>query len=683
MHTIWDLCEGWPQGIVLAIQTLATCIQRGAEFKFTGLSSSVRRYFSSNVSGSVSPELIGVYKVLSVFERFNESLFQVVFEDQEAARDSFREIVTNGDVLVVSCDDEDEWYRFNPLFADWIRRNLQPSDKHGIRRACLAASEWFNGKGYTEEAAKYVLMYVDFKYVSNVVESTSGLKCGIGDTDAFVWINQIPSSRFSKSPLMSLLSAWAYNAVGHVKDAEEWLEFFKGAAASSPKISEEDTAIAVKLLEAKHMAMAGDGQLALKMNEELLLSVRSTEHSLSSLLYQSIGEANARLGRLRVAEEMFLQAQASASVDNTEHHLYFNMFSYAKVRFDLGDFDECEATCRKLIEACPRELVFYNGGFALLALIHIERDLVDEASSDIRGALEGATPYRNVNMYLLSKVAESTLLAAKGNLTGAYEVISESVIYGERTIVPLNYLLTAYFKQSELAAKRGSERDLQVIERKFKLRDAHDNNHRTMFQMVEGKRLQQQGDLEAAAIAYSAAVESAKNAGAAFLEAKAISFLLACGDKGSAPHKAALLTRLIHLADSRGFVRVLLNAGAPMRDILRKYSSSSHANAHTRQFVKSILVKFEQEMHSFQNIQDMQNASIEKLEYLTSREREVLALLNMGMSRKEIADTLSVSLNTGKKHLSNIYAKLGVRNRNQALDSISAVAAPETSKEIE
>ncbi|HJJ01150.1 MAG TPA: helix-turn-helix transcriptional regulator [Coriobacteriaceae bacterium] len=79
----------------------------------------------------------------------------------------------------------------------------------------------------------------------------------------------------------------------------------------------------------------------------------------------------------------------------------------------------------------------------------------------------------------------------------------------------------------------------------------------------------------------------------------------------------------------------------------------------------------------------MQNASIEKLEYLTSREREVLALLNMGMSRKEIADTLSVSLNTAKKHLSNIYAKLGVRNRNQALDSISAVAAPETSKEVE
>jgi len=52
---------------------------------------------------------------------------------------------------------------------------------------------------------------------------------------------------------------------------------------------------------------------------------------------------------------------------------------------------------------------------------------------------------------------------------------------------------------------------------------------------------------------------------------------------------------------------------------------------------------------------------------LTAREREVLALLAEGRSNREIASTLYVTLATVKTHLAHIYAKLGARNRNEAL----------------
>jgi DNA-binding NarL/FixJ family response regulator len=52
---------------------------------------------------------------------------------------------------------------------------------------------------------------------------------------------------------------------------------------------------------------------------------------------------------------------------------------------------------------------------------------------------------------------------------------------------------------------------------------------------------------------------------------------------------------------------------------------------------------------------------------LTAREREVLALLADGQSNREIASSLYVSLPTVKTHLAHIYAKLGARNRNEAL----------------
>lgn len=52
---------------------------------------------------------------------------------------------------------------------------------------------------------------------------------------------------------------------------------------------------------------------------------------------------------------------------------------------------------------------------------------------------------------------------------------------------------------------------------------------------------------------------------------------------------------------------------------------------------------------------------------LTGREREVLELLSAGQSNREIAAALFVSLPTVKTHLAHIYAKLGAKNRNEAL----------------
>lgn len=53
---------------------------------------------------------------------------------------------------------------------------------------------------------------------------------------------------------------------------------------------------------------------------------------------------------------------------------------------------------------------------------------------------------------------------------------------------------------------------------------------------------------------------------------------------------------------------------------------------------------------------------------LTDREMEILKLLVQGLLYKEIGDRLSISPNTAKKHVMNIYSKLHVNNKIQALD---------------
>lgn len=59
--------------------------------------------------------------------------------------------------------------------------------------------------------------------------------------------------------------------------------------------------------------------------------------------------------------------------------------------------------------------------------------------------------------------------------------------------------------------------------------------------------------------------------------------------------------------------------------------------------------------------------TINKRELLTPREIEVYNLLETGLLYKEIADRLDISMDTVKKHCKNIYAKLEVRNRTEAI----------------
>ncbi len=52
---------------------------------------------------------------------------------------------------------------------------------------------------------------------------------------------------------------------------------------------------------------------------------------------------------------------------------------------------------------------------------------------------------------------------------------------------------------------------------------------------------------------------------------------------------------------------------------------------------------------------------------LTPREQEVLDLLCSGSKYHEVAKKLGMSINTVRKHASNIYAKLEVKNKTQAM----------------
>jgi LuxR family maltose regulon positive regulatory protein len=157
---------------------------------------------------------------------------------------------------------------------------------------------------------------------------------------------------------------------------------------------------------------------------------------------------------------------------------------------------------------------------------------------------------------------------------------------------------------------------------------------------------------------------------------------LAYQQLGDVAKAQATLYRALTLAAPAGFVRIFIDRGAPLRLLMRGLRSTI-ADAHLRVYLDQLLAAFEQETTLVTSPLEPSsqapaeasapNALLPKskaqtlIEPLSERELEVLRLVNAGLSNSEIANNLIVTVGTVKKHLNNIFGKLGVSSRTQAI----------------
>jgi LuxR family maltose regulon positive regulatory protein len=149
---------------------------------------------------------------------------------------------------------------------------------------------------------------------------------------------------------------------------------------------------------------------------------------------------------------------------------------------------------------------------------------------------------------------------------------------------------------------------------------------------------------------------------------------------GQVAAAGSALSRTISLARPEGYVRVFLDLGRPMRDLLAVWSERGAAATGSLAATTALDLSFARELlDAFENEQDIRRLQENQrvlvpsamsgvtIEPLTEREREVVSLLSAGLSNKEIAAKLVIAPSTVKQHLKNIYSKLEVHNRTQAV----------------
>jgi LuxR family maltose regulon positive regulatory protein len=88
-------------------------------------------------------------------------------------------------------------------------------------------------------------------------------------------------------------------------------------------------------------------------------------------------------------------------------------------------------------------------------------------------------------------------------------------------------------------------------------------------------------------------------------------------------------------------------------------------NRASRNYIRRILIAYPGDIFPVSHPQAKQHSQL--IESLTPREMDVLRLLEEGLSNREIADRLYLSPNTLRVYTTNLYTKLDVHNRTQAV----------------
>jgi LuxR family maltose regulon positive regulatory protein len=140
---------------------------------------------------------------------------------------------------------------------------------------------------------------------------------------------------------------------------------------------------------------------------------------------------------------------------------------------------------------------------------------------------------------------------------------------------------------------------------------------------------------------------------------------------GDEPAALERLTEAVDLAEPGGIIRTFLDLGPPMADLLKRLSKQKRLD----DFIRKLLDAFrDDERGESPDVSDSRAPLPPSLgeqpliEPLTHREIEILDLLAKRMYSREIADKLFISPETVKTHLRNIYQKLLVKTRREAVD---------------
>ena len=679
---VWaEKTEGWVTGLRLAALSLCHQADAGAKMlEIVGSSRYLTEYFYEEVLAGQTPDVRQHLLRSSILDRFCAPLCDALYEPgiepgpPEIDGQGFINWLQENKVFLISLDLENRWFRYHRLFQDLLRGQLKRQcSTEEIATLRSHATDWLSSRGLIEEAIEQAITAGDFLRAAELVEQNR--LSLLNDEKWYVldrWLARLPDRIKQRRAELLLAQAWGAFFRTNIEEASPILDqvesllssdardlpllgevdFFRGylflwqgEAARGLKNLEE----ALELIPITHHLIRGEAEEAFGLAAQLQGETERAVHELNKLLYSHppphpvrklrmlagltsmhmiSGELIKALSQNRELLDLATQTQNSYAKAYGSYVLGLNHFAR----------NELDGAILYLSHAADQRYIMPFGAAvdAMAALTYAYQSMVmpKEAEATMSLLSGYADSLGDPNCLTITESCKARFLIMQGNGDTAGRLLKTN------ETPPLPFLCFSAeipaITDCRVLLAEGSSASLREAEKRLQ-------EYLQESQVIHNT-LQTIGMMPLLALAYQ--------------------------KQGRQDEALPILERALILARPGGIIRPFIEPGPQMADLLKQLKTEKEDTL----FIDQILAAFgEHEERVAPEATDAQPAPVPPttaqplIEPLTIRELETLELLNQGMYNREIADKLSISLETVKSHLRNIYQKLGVGGRRQAV----------------
>ncbi len=670
--------EGWIVGLNLAALSLKgrpaseTIIER-----FTGSHQFILDYLTEEVLGALPDAHRQFLLRTSILDRFCAVLCDAVVGAVAGNPASQRVLdeLRSSNLFLIPLDAGGTWFRYHHLFAEVLYTLLERDYPGEVDALHLKAAAWFEGEDYPGEAVDHALRSGDMARARGLVLKYAQPFLHRGEvTTVLRWLNALPERGNGSDPLVPLARCWALFLRGQNSAIEPYLEQANNAyeqhvSEGSLSGAQQDF-VAAQLAMLRSVLARGRGEHARSVAhaEEAARLMPSELLDTIGAQWNMLAAARAGAGDFDGAIEAYGRSMAQGHAEGNLVVAYGGNYGQAMFLLNQGRLNEAEGSCRAAINRAESK---GHGDFpaaaslyVAMARIELEQYHLDEAEVYLETGLRVARPGGFGEVVRTGRYLRMHLAAARGDLDAAADILLDNerivkAIEDPYLIGELNWeSARLYLKAGDLDAAR---ENLNVLEEKSA---ATQHAILMLWQRSLFPRLlcaEERYEEALTALDESIGRARAMNGNGELirlLPLQAMS-LAAMGDRIAA---RSTLQETLALGAPGGYVWRWLDAGPGLQPLLRDLGGDWDASPALRPYLDSLLDACRTAFG-----QSTQPQPGELLDPLTPRELEIMRLIGKGYSNPEIASELVVSVNTIKKHTSNIYSKLGVSSRTQAI----------------
>ena len=672
--------EGWASGLQLAAVSLQGQTDRGQFIRsFTGTNRYILDYLVGEVLECQEPGVREFLLRTSILETLSAPLCQTLCEapPQPAGAaacpdaQSVLEYLRRANLFVISLDEEHLSFRYHHLFADLLRRQLALAHPESVRPLHARASTWLEQHGMLEQAIQHALLAKDYERGAGLLSQGADALWNRGEHATLLrLIHALPDTYRPADPRLAIYEAASCVSTGHLDEAERRLADAEGQMAATHRDRSEANllkgrAAAVRVLIAAYRGNAEAALAFARASRELLPRGETVWNNRFAV---AAGNVLLMAGRYNEGREEMARAMQAGRDSNSALVYLYPATMLCLLAWTQGHADEAQRIVREArayLRANDLEGMPAASGISVVqGILLMEQGLLDDAEALTDQGLKMATSVEDFAMVALAFLGLVICRLSHRDWQGAVETLDRADLALKDHDYPFWTRCTLAGIRATVLVRQGR---LQEAERYLYARQVtpdgqvaypHQNEYLSLASLLIQRRRWE----------------------AAWRVLDRLEQYCVASDMQVWLIPVYPLRAHIYLAQGQSAeVEDALRSAWALAGSLGRYQDFQYLDdkllplflqiASPREVPEAVWRLITQAPGALPSPIVARSVRTDRapVERLSERELEVLRLIAAGLPNREIGRRLHVEVQTVKFHAGNIYGKLGVQNRLQAV----------------